>query len=111
MSQVLFSSTNTHFPNINIYVNTLNTQESFKVNALLDSGATGLYVDRSWIEKNKIKTTALPFPVHAYNADGSPNHSTQEVELRFAIQGHVSKGWFHVVNLNKKAMIIGMSWL
>jgi len=92
-------------------VNTLDTQEAFKVNALLDSGATGLYVDRSWVEKNNIKTTPLQFPVHAYNADGSPNHSTQEVELRFAIQGHVSKGWFHVVNLNKKAMIIGMSWL
>ena len=77
----------------------------------MDSGATGLYVDHSWIEQNKIKTTALPFPVHAYNTDGSPNHLTQEVELCFAIQGHVSKGWFHVVNLNKKVMIISMSWL
>ena len=111
-SQVLFQSPeNQCFPSINIYVNTIDTHQTFKVNALLDSGATGLYVDRNWIEKNDIKTTPLQFPVHAYNADGSPNHSTQEVELRFAIQGHITKGWFHVVNLNKKAIIIGMSWL
>ena len=111
-SQVLFQSPeNSHFPSIHIYVNTIDTHQTFKVNALLDSGATGLYIDCNRIEKNGIKTIPLQFPVHAYNANGSPNHSTQEVELHFAIQGHVTKGWFHVVNLNKKAIIIGMSWL
>ena len=111
-SQVLFTSQDyLSFPNVNVIVNTLDTQQTLKVNALLDSGATGLYVDRKWIEKNGIKTTPLEHKVYAFNADGSPNHSTEEVELRFAIQGHVSKGWFHVVNLNKKAMIIGMVWL
>lgn len=95
-------------------VDTLDTQSRFKVNALLDSGATGLYVDRTWIEKNGIKTQPLDFPLEIYNADGTKNNAgtiTHEVELRFAVQGHVSKGWFHVVNLNRKSMIIGMEWL
>lgn len=110
-SKVLFTSNTQTFPNVNIIVNTVDTNETFKVNALLDSGATGLYVDRKWIENKGIKTTPLEDKLFAYNADGSPNPVTHEVELRFAIQGHISKGWFHVVNLHNKAMIIGMSWL
>ena len=108
------SPPNRPFPNINVMVDTLDTQSRFKVNALLDSGATGLYVDRTWIEKNGIKTQPLDFPLEIYNADGTKNNAgtiTHEVELRFAVQGHVSKGWFHVVNLNRKSMIIGMEWL
>jgi len=113
--KVLFPpSPSRDFPNVDVLVTTLDTTDRFKINALLDSGATGLYVDRKWIDKHNISTTPLDFPLLVYNADGTPNTNgkiTHEVELRFIIQGHATKGWFHVVDLGNKSMIIGMSWL
>jgi deoxyuridine 5'-triphosphate nucleotidohydrolase len=112
--KVLFPPTNKTFPNVDVQVSTTDTDDSYKVNALLDSGATGLYVDRKWLAEKNIEARPLEFPLHVYNADGSPNSNgkiTHEVELRFEIQGHTTKGWFHVVDLGNKRMIIGMSWL
>jgi len=56
----------------------------------------------------------LEYPLTVFNADGTSNTNgkiTHEVELRFAIQGHATKGHFHVVDLGNKPMIIGMIWL
>ena len=113
--KVLFPpSPNKEFPNVDVLVTTLDTTDRYKVNALLDSGASGLYVDRKWIEKNNISTSLLDFPLSVFNADGTSNTNgkiTHEVELRFVIQGHATCGWFHVVDLRNKSMIIGMTWL
>ena len=111
---IILPSPNNNFPNVDILVSTVDTEQRIKVNALLDSGATGLYVDRKFIDKHKISTSPLSIPLLVYNADGSQNANgkiTHEVELRFVIQGHVTKGWFHVVDLGQKSVIIGMSWL
>jgi hypothetical protein len=112
--KVLFPPTKKDFPNVDVLVSTTDTAEDYKLNALIDSGATGLYVDRKWLEEKKIHSRELEFPLHVYNADGSSNSNgkiTHEVELRFEIQGHATKGWFHVVDLGNKKMIIGMTWL
>jgi hypothetical protein len=112
--KVLFPPTKKDFPNVDVLVSTTDTAEDYKLNALIDSGATGLYVDHKWLEEKKIHSTPLEFPFHVYNADGSSNSNgkiTHKVELRFEIQGHTTKGWFHVVDLGNKKMIIGMTWL
>jgi hypothetical protein len=92
-SKTLFiSPSSSPFPNTNVRVGTLDTQQSFTVNALLDSGATGLYVDKRWVLKHGIQTTPLRYPQRVYNADGTPNAQgeiTHQVQLRIAVQGHL----------------------
>ena len=99
---------------MNMRITTLDTQQSYTCNALLDSGATDLYVDKKWILKHGIQTTPLQYPQKVYNADGTPNAQgqiTHQVQLRVSVQGHSSNEWFHVVDLGGKSIIIGMTWL
>jgi hypothetical protein len=43
------------------------------LSALLDCGATGIFMDTEWVCKNKITTRPLLRPIPVYNVDGSPN--------------------------------------
>ena len=44
-----------------------------EVDALLDSGATGLFIDRACLRQKKITTRQLEHPIEVYNIDGSIN--------------------------------------
>ena len=43
--------------------------------ALIDSGATGLFMDRRYVEHYKLTTQKLHHLITVYNVDGSPNES------------------------------------
>ena len=43
--------------------------------AMIDSGATALFLDYSFIEKNNISLTPLRQPIDLYNIDGSSNQA------------------------------------
>ena len=113
--QALFKSNSGHFPDVSVITHTLDTQETFTLNALLDSGATASFVDTEWCHQNQLSLTPLPVPQKVLNADGSANSHgkvTHQVQLRIAIQGHVCLKWFFVASLGKtKKMIIGADWL
>jgi len=108
------NSNNLSFPSVKLIVKTVDSRQTFKLNTLLDSGATGLYVDKRFTEKHNITTKKLPFPMRVYNADGTHNSNgviTHQTELVFQVNGHTSKDWFYVVDLGGKAMIVRMNWL
>ena len=110
----LANSANLSFPSVSLLARTVDSDQVFKVNALLDSGATGLYLDKRFVERHNITTRALPVPMRVYNADGTHNSNgviTHEAQLVFTVQGHTSKEWFYVVDLGGKSMIVGMNWL
>ena len=44
--------------------------EGITVKALLDSGATGMFVDRKFVEKHRFKLEKLERPVRVSNVDG-----------------------------------------
>lgn len=105
---------NHNFPNISLQIKTTDSESIYKVNALLDSGATGLYIDKGFVDKHGLTTHELQQPLRVYNADGSHNSNgviTHEVQLQFTVQGHTSKNWFYVTDLAGKAIIVGMNWL
>ena len=52
-------------------VESLHDGRGHTVSALLDSGATGCYVDRDFAERNALDIERLPRPVPVYNADGT----------------------------------------
>ena len=72
-------------------VTMIDSHEIEEVNALLDSGVTGLFIDRTWLCQKKITTQKLEHPIEVYNIDGSVNRAgsiTEEVTLILSYQGH-----------------------
>jgi len=82
--------------------------------ALLDSGATGLFIDRGFVHRNGLKTRALDQPIKVYNVDDTLNQGgsiTEEITLMISHKGHKEKAVFEVCDLGKSAVILGHPWL
>src|SRR5712664_4517572 len=89
----ILSKNSPHSLNIQVELTSLTSLASISTSALLDSGATGMFINRSFMQKHQLETTPLPQPILVHNVDGSPNENrsvTEEVHvtLRF---GHHSK--------------------
>jgi hypothetical protein len=84
-----------------------------EVDALLDSGATGLFINRALVQKKGIHTRQLEHPITVYNIDGSINRGgsiMEEVTLIMSHQGHQEQTVFEVCDLGKTDLIIGYPW-
>jgi hypothetical protein len=85
-----------------------------EVEALLDSSATGLFINCALVQNNGIATHILNHPIPVCNIDGSLNCGgsiTEEVTLIMLYQGHQEKAIFEVCDLGKASLIIGYLWL
>jgi len=97
-----------------IEVSTTDTSEVHSVKALLDSGATGNFIDRDFIQTKGINTRSISRPIPVYNVDGSPNEAGQisevvDVVLRY--KTHSERMLLAVSGLGKQNMILGYTWL
>jgi len=97
-----------------IEVSTTNTSEVHSVKALLDSGATGNFIDRDFVQTKGINTRSISRPIPVYNVDGSPNKAGQisevvDVVLRY--KTHSERTLLAVSSLGKQNMILGYTWL
>jgi len=89
----------------------LNTIE---VDALLDSGATGCFVDKSWALDQCLQLSKLVKPIPVLNVDGTRNQEgdiTHYVLLTIGIGKHAEKLWCAVTCLGKVPLILGHTWL
>jgi len=76
---------------INIGISTLDSLKKLNLNALLDSGATGLFFDKDFVERNNLPTKKLARSVPVLNVDGTRNEAgniTEIVEVQVLFQGH-----------------------
>src|SRR5258708_9792548 len=84
------------------------------MSTLLDSGATGMFINQSFVQKHQLETTPLPQPVLVRNVDGSPNENgsvTEEVHVTLRFGRHSERAHLTVANLGQQLGIIGHSWL
>jgi hypothetical protein len=58
---------------LRVEIESTDTQWKYGVRALVDSGATGLFIDREYIKLNQIPTTKLSQPIPVFNVDGTAN--------------------------------------
>ena len=89
---------------VKVGLKTLDTQRQMDENALLDCGATGLFMDTKWAKGNFISMTELEHPIHVYNVDGSQNSVgsiTHEATLIMIHKGHREKVTFEICDLGK----------
>jgi len=99
---------------IQVQIQTLDTRAQHELQALLDSGATGLFLSTSFVERNNLNTRKLPRAIPVYNVDGTLNQGgsiKEEVEVIMTFQGHTEKAVFAVCDLGEKDAIIGHTWL
>ena len=97
-----------------IGIEKLDSYEGITVKALLDSGATGLFADRKFMEKHGFKMQKLDRPVNVKNVDGMKNSRgmiIHEIEVNIFFKGHVERVRMDVCNLGRTEVILGMPWL
>ena len=89
-------------------------QKGIMVEALLDSGATGLVMSSEFARKQGFKLKKLERLVQVRNVDGSfnkegPIENTMEVNIYY--QGHRERTEIDVIREQKWKIILGMLWL
>jgi len=92
----------------------IDTHEGRTVKALLDSGATGMFMSKSLAQKGGYKLIKLDRPLQVRNVDSTGNSGgviTHEVEVNIFYKGHVKKVQMDVCELGKTDVILGMLWL
>jgi len=84
------------------------------MNALIDSGAGGTFIDKKFTEQNGIALIPIEKKIQIFNADGTKNNSgTIEHCIWLKIQMGKKKisTRFLVTELGKDKMILGLPWL
>jgi len=92
----------------------LESHERVAVKALLDSGATGLFMDTTFAKEKGFKMEKLKRPLLVKNVDGIVNAwgaITHQVECNIFFKGHVERARMDICNLGKTELILGMPWL
>jgi len=92
----------------------LESHEGVAVRALLDSGATDLFMDITFAKEKGFKMEKLKRPLLVRNVDGTVNAGgaiTHQVECNMFFKGHVERARMDVCNLEKTELILGMPWL
>jgi len=99
---------------LNIGIEKIDTHEGVAVKALLDSGATGMFMNKRTAAKHGFMLEKLKRPIMVRNVNG-PNNSrgaiTHQVKANVYYKGHVERIRMYVCNLGKTEVILGMLWL
>jgi len=99
---------------LNIGVEKIDTHEGVMIKALLDSGATGMFMDRQTAARHGFKLQKLERPLVVRNVDSTNNSGgaiTHQVECNVFYKGHMERMRMDMCNLGKTEVILGMPWL
>jgi len=92
----------------------LESHEGIAVKALLDSRATGLFMDMTFAKKKGFKMEKLKKPLLVRNVDGTANVGgaiTHQIKCNMFFKGHMERARMDVCNLGKTELILEMPWL
>ena len=99
---------------LNIGVEKIDMHEGIMIKVLLDSGATGMFMDRQTATRHGFKLQKLERPIAIRNVDGTNNSGgaiMYQVECNVFYKGHVERMRMDVCNLGKTEVILEMPWL
>ena len=99
---------------VKIGLERIDTQEGITVEALLDSGATGLVMSSEFARKQGFKLKKLERPIQVRNVNGSFNKKRpieNMMEVNIYYQGHRERTEIDVIRGQKWSVILGMPWL
>ena len=96
---------------LNLPVTLVGRNRSAATRALLDSGASTIFISSAFVKKHNITLTRLPQPIPLSNADGSQNAIgliTHEAVLQMAIGDHQEEIRAAVANTGEDELILGV---
>ena len=99
---------------VKIGLKRIDTQERVMVEALLDSGATGLVMSSEFARKQGFKLKKLERPMNVRNVDRLLNKKRpieHMVEVNIYYQGYRKRTEIDVIGGQKWMVILGMPWL
>ena len=99
---------------LRVEIESTETQRKQGVRALVDCGATGLFIDREYVSSNRIPTKKLSRPIPVFNVDGTANENgsiSEVVDLVLRYENHSERALFSVTGLGKQNLILGHTWL
>jgi len=99
---------------LNIGVKKVDTHKGITIKALLDSGVTGMFMNKKTAAKHGFKLQKLERLVTIRNVDGTNNSGeaiTHQVEVNVYYKNHIERMRMDVCNLGKTDIILGMPWL
>jgi len=92
----------------------LESHEGVAVKALLDSRATGLFMDTAFAKRKGFRMEKMKKPLLVKNVNGSANIGgaiMHQVECNMFFKGHVERVRMDVYNLGKTEIILEKPWL
>jgi hypothetical protein len=78
---VISSTPSSNSLELEVSMQTLDTVEVVASPALLDCGATGLFIDGEFVKVKNLTTRKLSQPVNVFNVDGTPNEAEKVSEV------------------------------
>ena len=97
-----------------VEIGTMDTSELHSVKALLDSRATGSFIDRDFVHSKGINTRTLSCNIPVFNVDGSPNEAGQiseVIDVLLCYKTHSKRMLLAISGLGKQSLILGYNWL
>ena len=99
---------------MNIGVEKVDTHKDITVKVLLDSGMTGMFINKKIAAKHGLRLQKLERPVTVRNVDGTNNSGgaiTHQVKVNVYYKNHIGRMRMDVFNLGRTDIILGMLWL
>ena len=104
-------SSSSHF-RINVLLQGLN--KSVRETAMVDSGATGLFLNHKFTKRHKVIAHPLRKEIPLLNIDGSRNTAgsiTHYARLRLSVGDYSEVLDFLITNIGPESIILGLPWL
>jgi len=99
---------------LNIGVKKIDIHEGIIVKVLLDSGTTGVFMDRKMVVKHRFKLQKLDRPIQVRNVNGTNNSAREiihQMKVNMYYKSHIKRMRMNVYDLGKTDIILGMPWL
>jgi hypothetical protein len=89
-------------------------RHTVKTAAMVDAGATALFLDKKFADSQKMWQEPLEHPIRLYNIDGTLNEAssiTHQVSLYLHVGDQEEKHNFYVTQITPERVILGLPWL
>jgi len=99
---------------LDIGIERTDTHKGVTIKVLLDSGVTGMFMDRKMAAKHEFRLQKLERPVRVKNVDGMYNSGgaiTHEVKVNVYYKSYVERMRIDVCDLERTEVILEMPWL
>ena len=97
-----------------IKTHSVDTGHPSVVDSLLDSEATGMFIDVEYVRTQKLQAHPLPCAIPVYNIDGTSNEAAsikEEVDLICTFGNRSKYATFFITSLGGMGIILGYTWL